>query len=176
MTPLGRHDSGAAKQGLTQLGLTLLATGLAGLVTACVATPLRPLPAINQRLEQNGGNRDPSLSGRWLALISGRNGRERVELIDLDLNRPVPLPGLNWPDAQPLNVSVDASGERMALIRQRDGRTELALYRRSRESLQPLQLDPPGVPRQVQLGADGRMLAVQVSRGGLWQVDLIELP
>ncbi len=173
MTPQGRQVSGAAQPRLAQLGLTLLA---AGLLTACAAIPLRPLPAINQRLEQNGSNRDPSLSGRWLALISGRDGRERVELIDLDQNRPVPLQGLNRPDAQPLNVSVDANGERMVLIRQRDGRTELALYSRSRASLQPLPIDPPGVPRQVQLAADGRVLAVQVSRGGLWQVDLIELP
>ncbi|MCT0249760.1 hypothetical protein [Synechococcus sp. CS-205] len=149
---------------------------MACLLGACGATPLRPLPAINQRLEQTGSTHEPSLSGRWLALISGRNGRERVELVDLELNRPVPLPGLNRPDAQPLSVSVDAAGERVALVRQRDGRTELALYRRSRQSLQPLPLEPPGVPRQVQLSADGRVLGVQVSRGGLWQVDLIELP
>ncbi len=173
MTPLERHDRDIDQVRLAQLGLTLMAVSLLG---ACASTPLRPLPAINQRLEQSGGNRDPSLSGRWLALIRGRDGRERVELMDLDQNRPVPLPGLNRPDAQPLNVSVDAAGERMALIRQRDGRTELALYRRSRESLQPLPLEPPGVPRQVQLSADGRVLAVQISRGGLWQVDLIELP
>lgn len=170
MTSPQRRGSGAASLGL---GLTVL---MACLLGACGATPLRPLPAINQRLEQTGSTREPSLSGRWLALISGRNGRERVELVDLELNRPVPLPGLNRPDAQPLSVSVDAAGERVALVRQRDGRTELALYRRSRQSLQPLPLEPPGVPRQVQLSADGRVLAVQVSRGGLWQVDLIELP
>jgi hypothetical protein len=35
---------------------------------------------------------------------------------------------------------------------------------------------PAGVPRQVQIRADGRELAVQVSRSGLWQVDLIQLP
>ncbi|MGB7565250.1 MAG: hypothetical protein WBM08_10925, partial [Prochlorococcaceae cyanobacterium] len=61
-------------------------------------------------------------------------------------------------------------------VRQLDGRTELVLYRRSLRSLQPLPMEPPGVPRQVQLSANGRLLAVQVSRGGLWQVDLIELP
>jgi hypothetical protein len=35
---------------------------------------------------------------------------------------------------------------------------------------------PPGVPLAVQLRADGRELAVQVSRNGLWQVDLIQIP
>jgi len=28
----------------------------------------------------------------------------------------------------------------------------------------------------VSLSADGRVLAVEVSRAGLWQVDLLELP
>jgi Tol biopolymer transport system component len=157
-------------------GRVLLALVSAGLLGSCAATPLRPLPAINQRLEQTGSARDPSLSGRWLALISGRNGRDQALLIDLDLNRPVPVPGLNRPDAQPLSVSVDAQGERLALVRQLDGRTELLLYRRSRQSLQPLPLSPAGVPRQARLSGDGRVLAVQVSRDGLWQVDLIELP
>jgi hypothetical protein len=32
------------------------------------------------------------------------------------------------------------------------------------------------IPTQVSLRADGRQLAVQVSRNGLWQIDLVELP
>jgi hypothetical protein len=75
-----------------------------------------------------------------------------------------------------VSVSVDSAGGRLALVRQLEGRTELVLYRRSLQGLQPLRLDPPGVPRQVTLSADGRHLAVQVSRGGVWQVDLFELP
>ena len=55
-------------------------------------------------------------------------------------------------------------------------RTELVLYRRSLMAVQPIAITPAGVPRQVSLSADGRVLAVEVSRGGLWQVDLLELP
>jgi hypothetical protein len=50
------------------------------------------------------------------------------------------------------------------------------LYRRSLASLQPIAIHPEGVPRQLSLRADGRELAVQVSRNGLWQVDLIAVP
>jgi phosphohistidine swiveling domain-containing protein len=50
------------------------------------------------------------------------------------------------------------------------------LYRRSVQSLQPIPMVPGGVARQVQLQADGRQLAVQVSRGGIWQVDLVQIP
>ena len=37
-------------------------------------------------------------------------------------------------------------------------------------------IEPAGVPRRVSLSTDGRVLAVEVSRGGLWQIDLLELP
>ncbi|MEB3351942.1 MAG: hypothetical protein VKM01_06425 [Cyanobacteriota bacterium] len=136
----------------------------------------RPAPSLDQLAEQAGGGRGPSLSGRWLALISHRQGRDQVQLLDLERRLAVPLPGLNPADAQPLSVSVDGAGERLAVVRLRQERTELVLYRRSMVSSEPIAILPAGVPRQVALQADGRQLAVQVSRGGLWQVDLIRLP
>ncbi|MFQ6538724.1 MULTISPECIES: TolB family protein [Aphanothece] len=158
-------------------GLPRLATLLAPLLlTGCLAAGPVSLVGINRQLEPLGANRDPSLSGNWLALISGSGGRERVVLVDLQRQRPVPVPGLNRPDAQPIHVSVDSRGERLALVRQLEGRTELVIYRRSLQGLQPLPIVPPGVPRQVHLRPDGRELAVQVSRQGLWQIDLIQVP
>ena len=50
------------------------------------------------------------------------------------------------------------------------------LYRRNVGATQRLPLDPPGVPRSVSLDGAGRRLAVQVSRNGRWDVDLIRLP
>ena len=150
------------------------ASGL--LLGGCLAPMPQPVVPLNSRLEAIGANRDPALSGRWLALISGRGGREQVLLLDLERQQPIDLPGLNRADAQPVSVSVDAAGERIALVRQLEGRTELVLYRRSVQSLQPIPMVPSGVARQVQLQADGRQLAVQVSRGGIWQVDLVQIP
>lgn len=152
------------------------ATLLAGLLSGCMGAMPLPIGPLNRQLESLGANRDPSLSGRWLALISGKGGREQVLLVDLARQQPLPLPGLNRADAQPLSVSVDGAGERIALVRQLEGRTELVLYRRSLQSLQPIAMVPNGVPRQVQLQADGRQMAVQVSRAGLWQVDLVQIP
>jgi hypothetical protein len=43
-------------------------------------------------------------------------------------------------------------------------------------SLQLVAMQPAGVPRQISISADGRTLAVEVSRGGLWQVDQIQIP
>jgi hypothetical protein len=152
------------------------ATLLAGLLSGCMGSMPLPIGPLNRQLESLGANRDPSLSGRWLALISGKGGREQVVLVDLERQQPLPLPGLNRADAQPLSVSVDGAGDRIALVRQLEGRTELVLYRRSLQSLQPIAMVPSGVPREVQLQADGRQMAVQVSRAGLWQVDLVKIP
>lgn len=134
------------------------------------ARPQRPAASIR---EQPAGSLP---GGRWLASLGQRNGRERVELIDLRSRSPVPLPGLNRADAQPISVSVSADGQRLAVVQQREDRTELVLYRRNVGATQGLPLDPPGVPRSVSLDGSGRRLAVQVSRNGRWDVDLIRLP
>ena len=147
------------------------------LLLGCSGPRPRPITDLNGRLRQNvDSRREPSLSQRWLATLSQRGGRERVELIDLTNRVPMPLPGLNRADAQPISVSVSNDGERLAVVQQRGDRTEVVLYRRGVGTVQRLPLEPPGVPRAVSLSADGRRLAVQVSRGGRWDVDRIRLP
>ena len=160
------------------LRLGLLAGGLGALTSlaGCMGTVPQPVFPLDRRLEELGPSRAPSLAGPWLALISNRGGRDQVVLLNLEDQRPVPLPGLNRPDAQPLSVGVEAKGERLAVVRQLEGRTELLLYRRRLMSSQRIVMNPQGVPRRVMLRADGRELAVEVSRDGHWQVDLIELP
>jgi len=154
----------------------LLGALLLAVVAGCQGETARPLPDLERALAQAGNTREPSLGEEVLALISGRDGREQVVLIDLRNRRPLPLPGLNRPDAQPVSVSSDARGERLALVRHRQGRTELVLYRRGLASLEAIPLQPDGVPRRVSLDPEGRSLAVEVSRDGLWQLDLITLP
>jgi len=157
----------------TSLSALLLALSLMG----CGHSGLRPQPGINSALQRSADSRRwPSMGNRWLASIASRNRRERVELVDLRNGQPVPLPGINQADAQPISVSVSADGNRIALIRSRDGRTELTLYRRGVGILQRLPVEPAGVPREVSLDGTGRLLAVQVSRKGRWDVDLIRLP
>lgn len=152
--------------------LSLLSLALGG----CFGSMPLPMGDLNQRLADLGRSREPALADRWLALIGGQSAREQVVLVDLERQLPVPLPGLNRPDAQPLAVGVDASGDRLAVVRQLEGRTELVLYRRSLASVEAIPMQPAGVPRRISLRADGRELALEVSRNGLWQVDLIRLP
>ena len=147
-----------------------------GLV-ACGREGLRPLQGINRSLLQSASSRrQPALGKRWLATLANHQGKERIELIDLRNRSPVLLPGLNRPDAQPISVSVSANGKRLALVRQRDDQTELLLYPRSMGTVHRLELSAKGIPRHVILDGEGRLLAVQVSRDGRWDVDLIRLP
>ena len=157
-----------------RLGALLAALALVG--SGCSGDMPRPLAGIDRQLDQAGAGRSPSLAGRWLALIAPRGERQEVLLVDLEGQGPVPLPGLNRPDALPLAVSVDGGAERLAVVRQLEGRTELVLYRRRAMAVERLPMQPAGVPRRVSLRADGRELAVEVSRDGLWQVDLVRLP
>jgi len=159
-----------------KLGPVVAIASSAALLSGCMGAMPTPMAGLNRQLEMAGTNRAPSLSGGWLAVITGRGGRDQVLLLDVERNAPVPVPGLNRGDAKPISVGVDASGERLALVRQLQGRTELVVYRRSLMSLQPIPMEPAGVPTQVTMRADGKELAVQISRDGLWQLDLIALP
>jgi hypothetical protein len=158
-----------------RLSLLLPAGAMLGLVGCMGGMPV-PMGALDRQLEQAGISRAPALAGRWLALIGSRGGRNQVVLVDVEWQAPVPLQGLNRPDALPLSVAVDSSGERLAVVRQLGGRTELVLHRRSWMSSERIPMAPAGVPRRVALRADGRELAVEVSRNGRWQVDLIRIP
>lgn len=149
---------------------------LALLLSGCMGSMPLPMGGLNRQLAQQGSHREASLSGRWLASIANRNGRDQVELVDVDRQLPVPLPALNRPDALPLSVSVDSGAERLAVVRQVGGQTELVLYRRGLMSSEVIPMAPPGVPRRASLRADGREIAVEVSRQGLVQVDLIGVP
>ena len=146
-------------------------------VLGCSQNGIRPMTRVGASLRRSAESRRlPSMGQRWLASLASRNGRERVELIALNNDTPVPLTGINQADSQTISLSVSGDGQRIALVRQREERTELMLYRRTASALQRLPINPPGVPRSVSLNGNGRLLAVQVSRKGRWDVDLIRLP
>ena len=119
--------------------------------------------------------REPSLATKWLVTLANNQGKERIEMIDLTNRRRIALPGINRADSRPISVSVSANGDRVAFIQLRGDQTELFLYRRGLGTLQRLEISPKGIPRRVSLDGSGRILAVQVSRDGRWDVDLIRL-
>lgn len=142
----------------------------------CLRTDMRPINSFNEALFQSANSyRDPSLASQWLVALARYQGKDKIEMIDIRSRRRVPLPGINRADSQPISVSVSANGERLAFIRQRGDKTELLIYRRSIGTLQRIELIPKGIPRRVSLDSSGKVLAVQVSREGRWDVEVIRL-
>ncbi len=143
-------------------------------LASCSLGMIRPANELNVLLKDSArSHREPSFGMRWLVTLANHKGRDRVELIDLRSRRSIPTPGLNRPNAQPISVSISANGERIALVSQLSGQTELFLYRRNVGVLQRLEIIPKGVPGKVSLDGFGKLLAVQVSRDGRWEIDLI---
>ena len=145
-------------------------------LSACSTSQMRPINDFNLIFSQSSkSSREPVLGQRWLITLSKKNGNEKIELIDLRKLRRVDMPGINRADSQPISISMSANGDRIAFIRQRADQTELLLYRRKLGILKRVDIEPKGVPRRVSLNATGTLLAVQVSRAGRWDVDLIRL-
>ncbi len=124
---------------------------------------------------ESSSYREPVLVNYWLVGLVNDQGKDKIQMIDLRRRKRVPLPGINRVDSQPISVSVSSNGQRIAFLRQRNDKTELLIYRRELGTLQTLELNPKGVPRRVSLDNSGRILAIQVSRQGKWEVEVIRL-
>ncbi len=150
----------------------LLLVGLTG----CMRAGIRPMNGLNEAISQfSNSYREPSLGSQWLVSLANYQGKDKIEMIDVRNRRRVALPGLNRADSQPISVSVSANGSRLAIVRQRADQTELLIYRRTVGTLQRIELTPKGIPRRVSIDSTGRVLAVQVSRDGKWDIEVIRL-
>lgn len=160
------------------IAMSMIAMVMGSGLIGCSERTVKPMHEVNRALRQLAtSQRAPVLGQDWLVTLINQRGREKIALIDLrNGRRPVPLPGLNRADSQPISVCVSADGEKLALVRQRENQTEVVFYRRSTALVQRLEINPRGVPRQVSMSGDGKQLAVQVSRDGRWDIDLIRLP
>ena len=149
---------------------------LALFLGGCLRSDMRPMYGLNDTLFQSSTSyREPSLGTKWIVALVNYQGKDKIEMIDIRNRKRVPLPGINRADSQPISVSLSANGERLALIRQRADQTELLIYRRRVGTLQRIELTPKGIPRRVSLDSSGRVLAVQISREGKWDVEVIRL-
>ena len=145
-------------------------------LSSCTQFQIRPMYSLNSSIfEASISYREPVLGDQWLVNLANRSGKEKIQLINMRSRSVVALPGINRSDSQPISISVSANGERIAFIRQRADQTELLLYRRNLGTLQRIDISPKGVPRRVSLDGSGKILAVQISRGGRWDVDIIRL-
>ena len=145
-------------------------------LNGCYQSNLKPLHGLNSiLLELAKSNEEPSLGREWLVSLAVEKGKRKIQMIDIRSRRKIPLPGINRADAQPISVSVSADGKSIAFVRQIDGRTELMVYKRQSQILRRIEINPKGVPYRVSFDGAGKLLAVQISRQGRWDIDVIRL-
>jgi hypothetical protein len=151
--------------------LSLLLLALALVMAACGPVPgLRP---VGSAIEAS----DPSLGVDTLVSIgTGVAGHRQVQWRPIAALQPLLPLHLDRPDARPLQVSVDAGGQRLVVLRERKGQTELVLHDRRLGISRPLPLAADGLPVAIGLSADGRSLAVAVSRDGRRRIEVLALP
>ncbi len=145
-------------------------------ITSCSMERNRPIMKINSYLRgYQNGHKKPSLSKNLLATLINREDRDIIHLIDIRNMKRIPMGALNTPNTEPISISLSANGERIALIRKRGITSQLILYQRKSGRIQEIELKQLGNPTKVSIGGKGKILAVEVTRQGKKEIDLIRL-
>ncbi len=140
--------------GKRSLGITLL------VIAAIIGLPgcdrLRPRAPLTQSLNSRFNDEQPSLSGdgRWLALVSNRNGSREILIYDLRSQTLVTWTGLNQANVIAESPSLRQTGRYLVYLSSVQGRPDIALYDRvTRQNrpinpqLSPMGAKPPNQPR-----------------------------
>jgi Tol biopolymer transport system component len=159
---------------MPKLNLSLLALLIATLISSCgsnngelLSTPLNSFYNDEQ----------PALSGdgRWLAMVSNRNGRREILMYDLQIQRFVDLPGLNPQRAIADSPSLSRSGRYLVYISSIQGRPDIFIYDRAIKRSQLLTRGYRSWLRNPRISPDGRYIVFETARRGQWDVEVLDL-
>jgi Tol biopolymer transport system component len=152
------------------LGIILLAT----LLNSCTPTNIQSLYSpLNSRYNDE----QPALSGdgRWLAMVSNRNGRREILLYDLQQQTFVDLPGMYPKEAIADSPSLSRTGRYIVYISSIQGRPDLFLYDRAINRTQLLTQGYRSWLRNPKISPDGRYIVFETARRGQWDVEVLDL-
>jgi Tol biopolymer transport system component len=159
---------------MPRLNLSLLALLFATLISSCGSNNLQSLPTpLNSRYN----DQQPTLSGdgRWLAMVSNRNGRREILLYDLQEQSFVDLPGLNYQGAIADSPSLSYTGRYVVYISSIQGRPDIFIYDRALKRSQLLTRSYRSWLRNPRISPDGRYIVFETSRRGQWDVEVLDL-
>jgi len=130
------------------------------------AAAIAPVSGLNSA----GDETDPAFTGDGFRLAYARDtlGSRRIRLYDGQLDRFVPLPGIDaGPSFEDWGPSPDQTGARIAFVSNRNGNDDILVYDASGDSLLDLpNLNSPGQETDPWLTPDGAWLAFASSRAG----------
>lgn len=150
-----------------------IALSLTSLAVACnqVNRPIGSVP-VNSRYTDE----QPALSGngRFLALVSNRDGKRQILLYDLQQRQFVNLPRLNRPDAIAESPSVSYNARYLVYVASDRGRPEIELYDRVTGRTIVLTMGYRGWVRNPNISPDGRFVVFESDRRGQWDIEAID--
>jgi len=155
---------------LTSLTALLLLTSCVGPAGRLVRYPNNDRSGLSSPHD----DREAHHSGRYIALVSDRRGRQEIELFDTRSRTLIPLPGLNRTDTAVSHPSVSTDGQFIAYAAVRDGRSDIYLYRRDRRESRNLTQRLRTAVRNPSLSERGDRVAFEVSVRGQWEIAIYD--
>ncbi|MGK7944149.1 MAG: biopolymer transporter Tol [Microcystaceae cyanobacterium] len=150
-----------------------LGLGLLCLLSSCnwVERPQAPT-TLNSRYHDE----QPTLSGngRWLAMVSNRNGSSEIFLYDLRFEKFEALSGVNRSDAVVESPSLSQTGRYLVYIASLQGRPQIVLYDRVTKRGDILLPNYRNWVRNPQISPDGRYIVFETARRGQWDIEVLD--
>ncbi len=146
---------------------------LMGVLTACGDTNNTLIPvSLNSRFNDE----EPTLSGngRFLALVSSRNGSSEITLYDLEEKRFVSLPGVNQRDAISSHPSLSRTGRYLVYITSKMGTPAIALYDRITQRNEIITQGYRYWVKNPQISPNGRYITFETARRGQWDIEVLD--
>jgi Tol biopolymer transport system component len=112
--------------------------------------------------------------GRFLALVSNRDGNRNLLLYDLQRQQFLNLPRLNRQDAIAESPSLSYSGRYIVYIASDRARPEVELYDRFTQQAQVLTVGYRGWVRNPSISPDGRYVVFETGVRGQWDLEVID--
>ncbi|MGK7930296.1 MAG: TolB family protein [Microcystaceae cyanobacterium] len=118
----------------------------------------------------------PTLSGngRWLAMVSNRNGSSEILLYDLRFKRFEELSGVNRSDTVVETPSLSQTGRYLVYIASLQGRPQIVLYDRITKRTEILSQNYRNWVRNPQISPDGRYIVFETARRGQWDIEVLD--
>lgn len=153
-----------------------LTVALGVILSALVGcTPRNPIIG-PMNLNSRFAEEQPALSGngRFLAMVSNRNGKRGIYLYDLQERRFLELPRLNRRDAIAESPSLSYTARYVVYMASDQGRPEVELYDRITGSVNVITTGYRGWVRNPSISPDGRLISFESDRRGQWDIEVLD--
>jgi Tol biopolymer transport system component len=127
-------------------------------------------------LNSRYNDEQPALSGdgRWLAVVSNRNGNSQVAVYDLQKKRFTELLGLNQQGGIAQHPSLSRTGRYLVYLLSVEGRPQIVLYDRAIQKSELLTQNYRSLIRNPAISPEGRYVTFETDRRGQWDIEVLD--